>query len=407
MVTLTESTLPVDQLLLDPDNPRFIADLTARPPTPADDIEKRQPQVLDRFRRTVDSGDSDLDVTNIRDLYASMLRIGFVGIDRIVVRKINHKFLVVEGNRRVATVKHLRRDYDSRTPPLDRPAQRAEFDAHSDSFDSLPVVILETGGLSQHDLDSRIATILGIRHHGSVLEWDPLPKAYNIYTEYLEESPDHTDFRFHNTLAKKVADRLCIQSADVKSALRTYVALLQVRERFSDVKDHHFSLIDAILRNRHLTAASYIKSDSDTFQLEESSLSKLNRVCQFSTRDSSDPERTVNGKKKILKVPQACSTLGRLLRRTRHANHTAVTEFGESLIRRVEDEDDHDMTVDHALDELTFFENRTKWVAAVDGLLNKQDAELRIDSYMGEGLDRGRKDGLLKTLEPLKKILNI
>ena len=91
------------------------------------------------------------------------------------------------------------------------------------------------------------------------------------------------------------------------------------------------------------------------------------------------------------------------------AIHPAVKAYAADLIRRVENEDDLDMTLDQAVDDLTAFENRTKWSEAVGTLLDKQESEseLNIEKYAGDGLDRLRKDELKETLEPLRKIMNL
>ena len=407
MTMLTEQSIQTDKLLLDPDNPRFIADLAEHQRTPDDEIEQKQVETLKRFTRNPDSNDPEFDVTNIRDLYASMQRIGFVGIDRIVVRALGDKYLVLEGNRRLATVKSILRDYQDMRRPLDRPSERRQIEAHEDSFRELPVMILDTKGLSAEQVYRKVAIILGIRHHGSVLEWEPLPKAYNIYTEYLEQLSDSREFEFQNKTARQVADRLCIEASDVKNALRTYVVFLQVRERFPEVKDNHFSLIEAAIKNKHLTSASYMVLDPNMFELDEPSLGKLNLLCQFATRDSGNPELTKDRKKKILKDPKACNALGRLVAKYREANHPSITAYALNLIVRVEDEDDLEMSLDQAIDDLTAFENRTQWVDAIDKLLNKQKAHLPADNYAGEGLDRGRKDELLQTLNPLRRIMDL
>ena len=404
---LTEQKIHVDKLLLDPDNPRFIADLAPHERTRDEEIGDKQAEISKRFTRNREGDDIESDVTNIQDLYASMLRIGFVGIDRIVVRELGTKYLVLEGNRRLAAVKSILRDYQEMRPPLHRPDERRRVESHLDSFYELPVMVLDTSGLSDDEVYHKVSVILGIRHHGSVLEWEPLPKAYNIHTEYLEELAEIGEFRFENLVAKQVAERLCITRSDVMSALRTYIVFLQARERFPDVKDTHFSLIEAAVRNKHLTSGSYLSLDSNTFELDEPSLSKLSMICQFATRDSGDPERTRDGKKKILKDPPACNTLGRLIAKCRQARHPSISAYGWNLIDRVENEDDLEVGLDQAINDLTAFEKQTKWVDAVGKLLMKQEQELRVEIYAGEGLDRGRKDELQATLGPLRKIMNI
>jgi hypothetical protein len=133
----------------------------------------------------------------------------------------------------------------------------------------------------------------------------------------------------------------------------------------------------------------------------------MNVICQFSTRDSRNPEKSTNGKKKILPAPKDFNLLSKLADRMQGADHQAIQSYALSLIERVENEDDPEMTVDQAVDDLTAFEKRTKWVETVDRLLEEQAKKLPLEKYSGEGADRGHKDDLNTTLAPLRKIMNI
>lgn len=405
---LKEIEIPIENLLLDPNNPRFIRDLATRERVPEKEIEVKQADTLKAFSRDSTAEEPEFDVTNIRDLYDSMLRIGFVGIDRVVVRPLgkSKKYVVLEGNRRIATVKHILRDLKNSLAPLDKPGARKEAESHKPSFETVKAMLLETAGLSQDAIDHKVAILLGIRHHGSVLEWEPLPKAYNIYTEYMGEEPKKDSFEFAHKKAKAVASRLCIERGDVTDALRTYVAYLQVRERFSGVRDEHYSLIESAIKDKHLKG-TYFSANEDTFELDEQSLTRLNLVCQFATRDSNDPERTTDKKKKILPDPKSARLLGQLIRGRLQASHGAVKDYANDLIKRVENEDDLEMTVDEAVNQLVAFEKRTAWADAIEKLLEKQTKELQPTKYAGEGSDRGRKEELKATLGPLRKIMNI
>lgn len=402
---LKEIEVPIEDLLLDPNNPRFICDLNEVAKIPDENIEAKQADTLKKFSRT-DAKDPDFDVTNIGDLYESLLRIGYVGIDRIVVRRIagSKKYLVLEGNRRVATVKSILRDYENKLPPLVRPQERAAVDEHRLSFDKITAKLLDTKGLSSAEIERRVAILLGIRHHGSLLPWEPLPRAFNIYTEYMTEPPQQDGFEFANKKAREVANRLCIQRTDVADALRTYVAYLELRQRFPAIQDEHYSLIESGIKDRHLQAG-YFKIDDITFVPDEQSLTKLNKVCQFATRDSNNSEYTKNDKKKILRDPKQFKQLAKLVDKMQKAKHPAIKSYAADLIARVEDEDDPDMTVDQAVDDLTAFENRTKWASAVGKLLDKQEEDLLIEKYAGDGSDRGYKDELKKTMERLQKLI--
>lgn len=406
---LEEIQIPIENLLLDPNNIRFIRDLKQPVKVPDKEIEKTQEDLLERFSKVSGAETPEFDVTNIKDLYDSMLRIGFVGIDRIVVRSlknIKNKYLVIEGNRRVATIKSLMRDNKERRPPFQHPDVRKDYENHKSSFENTTVMLLDTNGLTEEQIDHKVAIILGIRHHGSLLEWEPLPKAFNVYAEYMEKTPIKATFKWDNKKSKAVAARLCIQNSDVTNALRIYVAYLQTRERFHEVQEDHFSLIEYAIKDRHLYE-SYFNYDSVTFELNENSLTKLNMVCQFATRDSGKPAITENNKKKIIRDPKQFKLLGRLINKMKCADHPAVKAYAADLIKRVEDEEDKNLTLDQANNDLIAFENRTKWADAVAALLDKQEKDLSLDKYAGDGLDRGRKDELKATLEPLGRIMNI
>ena len=406
---LDQILLSIDSLFLDPNNPRFICNLSQPAIVPDVDVEALQESMLARFGRKATSEAEDFEVTNIKDLYESMRQIGFQGSDKIVVRKlagISGKYLVIEGNRRVAAVRSVLRDYDGKRSPLDNPDNRKRVKSHEGSLREITVKCLNYDGLSEDQYSQKISVLLGLRHHGSLLEWEPLPRAFHIFTEYMRESPVQETFVYVHNNAQDVADRLCVEIWVVKKALKTYQAYNQARKRFPDVKADHYSLIEAGVQDRHLSVG-YFNIDTSTFLLDEMSLTKLNTVCQFSTRDSGDPGGTTVGLKKICPEPRQFSLLGKLIDRMQRANHPAIKAFAADLIRRAEDEQDFQMTLEQAVNELTAFENRTKWAEVVGKLLDKQAEELKVEGYMGEGTDRGRKDELVFTLQYLRKMVDV
>ena len=209
-----EIVVPIENLLLDPNNPRFIDDLGERVHIPDDMLEAKQEETLEHFSRKAKTDETEFDVTNIKDLYDSMLRIGFVGIDRIVVRSVkgSSKYLVLEGNRRIATVRTILNNYEKRI--IKSPSERHDVEAHLASYKNIKAMLLNTEGLSKEQVDHHVSIILGIRHHGSLLEWEPLPRAFNIYKEYMDEDPATSAFKLDNEKAREVANRLCIDRAD-------------------------------------------------------------------------------------------------------------------------------------------------------------------------------------------------
>jgi hypothetical protein len=361
-----------------------------------------QKKILKNFSKNPSTDDENNDETNISDLYESMRTIGFVPIDRIVVRPVTEKgkYVVIEGNRRISTIKTLKNDYEKRIGVLDKTRERKKFENVSNTFNNITCMLLETDGMSRNEIEHKISIILGLRHHGSLLEWEPLPKAYNIFKEYMNIEPLLDDFSFKSARRNEVSNMLSISRRKVTASLKTYIVYLQLCENF-EVKDRYYSLIQECVTNKHLDGRLF-KIDASTYELDEVSLEKFNDVCQFSNRDN-----LPKNKKKILENPNKVSLLGRLFDKKQRAKHETVKSYANDLIRRVLDVDDTEMTLEVAIDDLTDFENRTFWVDTVEKLIEKQEKELKLEDYTGVGNDLGKKDQLKITLEPLRKIMGI
>ena len=98
-------SVSLSRLYLDPNNFRFVDHPEYRPVTPERvydaDVQRRTTGfVLGRHQE------------NVRDLIASIKENGWLDIDPILARKDGVRFLVVEGNRRVATLKYLQRRHE-------------------------------------------------------------------------------------------------------------------------------------------------------------------------------------------------------------------------------------------------------------------------------------------------------
>ncbi|GAF78503.1 unnamed protein product, partial [marine sediment metagenome] len=371
-----QKQIAVDALLLDPNNPRFVQDLRVEEHVPDDRLEEVQDEVLRKFGDKGQGG----DFFDITDLVDSMRVIGFVPIDRIVVRPLagSEQYLVVEGNRRIAAVKRLRSRDETETNP--RSKLSAEVVA---SFQEIDAMVLEVEGVPPEELQRRISVILGLRHHGSLLEWDPLPKAFNIYDEYLQLEPVLDEFHLEQARVSEVAVRLSISPSDVKTALRTYIVYLQLAREYTGVKPKHYSLIQAAVSNRYLVPCGYLIMDEVTFRLDEPSLGKMDQLCQFSQREN------LQSAQKIIPEPKAFGLLGKLVNKRTTSANQAVRDHAKGLIIQVES---GEIEVDAAVDSLTAFERGTRWIESLRKLLEKQANELDIADYSGVGNDRLYKD---------------
>lgn len=398
---LQNLNLKIEQLLLDPNNPRFIKDLRDHEHVGDENVKDLQDETLNKFSNQ-DTSDEE-DVTNIRDLYDSMITIGYVAIDRIVVKKLasSEDYLVIEGNRRISTIKKILDDLGQRKKPFDRQQIREKIEPLLETFNTITCMFLDTSGMSEQEVAHKISVILGLRHHGSLLPWEPLPRAYNCYKEYMELQPKLDGFVLDNQKIKHVSSQLSVSQAEVKKALRTYMVFSQLSDLY-DIKDSFYSLIAAGVTNKSLDD-SYFKIDPSTFQMDDASLDRMNKICQFAKRDNINP----TAEKKILTDPKAFTKLGKLIEKRRNSPHDAIKRYADDLVHRVEDEQDLDMILDQALDDLTNMELSVKWIETINAMLVKQESDLPISEYSGIGNDRANKDEVKKRVEPLKLILRL
>ena len=93
-------TRHIDRLILDPNNYRFRDRPEYRPVEQANMADARVQQRTQNFILGKNNG-------NVKDLISSFTTNGFLDIDQIQVTQVGDYFLVLEGNRRIATLKYL------------------------------------------------------------------------------------------------------------------------------------------------------------------------------------------------------------------------------------------------------------------------------------------------------------
>lgn len=401
---LSTLDIKIEDLILDPNNPRFVRDFSENARVPEEELVASEKETLKNF--SIDLPDSDEDTTNSHDLYKSMLNIGYVAIDRVVVRRIadTDKYLVIEGNRRISTVKKLLQALDSSDdsllPGKKYGANKEALERHRASLELIPCKVLETQGVSTEEVARRISLILGIRHHGSLLEWEPLPRAYNIYNEYMNiDGASNDDFRVDNKKIEDVSARLSIEAAKVRSALKTYIAYLQLSEHNPAVKDRHYSLIESAVNSKPLSS-NYLESNKLSYRLEDESLERMDELCQFAVRDNSN----FSGKK-IIADPKAMNRFGQLIKKQHEQQHAEATNYIKSQVDQLLDQES-ELTLEQALDNVTDYVNRTKWVEAVDALLDQREQKLEFSDYTGTSNDLAAKESLKVTLSKIIKVID-
>lgn len=135
-----------DLLEFDPDNPRF----------GGGGATKTQPEILELLLAEPHLASQLVD---------SLVENGFIDYEPIVVRKkgpTSDKYVVIEGNRRVAAVKYLRQHLD-------------EYPSRKGDIDTIPALVFATKQTA--DEKKHVRAYLGVRHLLGIREWPPLSKA--------------------------------------------------------------------------------------------------------------------------------------------------------------------------------------------------------------------------------------
>ncbi|MBW4565161.1 MAG: hypothetical protein KME32_29505 [Mojavia pulchra JT2-VF2] len=181
---LEARNLSLEQLFLDPNNPRFSSERDK--PTSENKIPDQKIQ-----ERTLKKMIESFGVKEVRD---SILRNGFLPMDRIVVRPINghgDKYVVVEGNRRLSALKDLHRlieDGEISEEGIDE-----EYLNRLQSSTQEVEVLLYKG--NSNDISWRLQ---GIRHISGIKEWSPAQQAI-LVARLVDEGKSFTE------VSKKIA----------------------------------------------------------------------------------------------------------------------------------------------------------------------------------------------------------
>ncbi|SRR6266571_7334044 len=228
LLDLKRRKVKIAQLFLDPNNPRF-------------GLDRSVPD-----RRVTELGVQDGCVLKIKDvgigdLLATFKRYGFVPTDPVVVRKIGEeKYVVLEGNRRVAVMKILVDAHEKGDEHFDQ--------AHLDSMTEFEVLIYE-------GKDPDIAWILqGLRHMSGIKNWEPAQQA--AFVAKIEKQLVKTSKRGRPPGMPTVARTAGVTVPTANRLLRSYHAFEQAKadeEYGTSIDDKKFSMFaEAVFRDDQL-----------------------------------------------------------------------------------------------------------------------------------------------------------
>ena len=257
-------TVSLARLYLDPNNFRFVDNPEYRP-VAAEDVFSRDVQ---RLTSTFLLGKSQ---EHVQDLIASIKENGWLDIDPILVeRQEGGRFLIVEGNRRVATLKHLQREYDGGAAHL------GKLDVAL--FSRVPVVLHDTADERQH------MVMMGLHHISGKRRWPAINRA--LAMQRLQEQ--------FNGDADAARRALGVSKQDFNRSVRT-LALVDAYKS-SDYGDQFKS--DQYTLFREALGRPAIRSwlgwsDSDSVARDAGNLDRLfNWMSQVDDTDDGDVDYT-------------------------------------------------------------------------------------------------------------------
>jgi len=203
---LSPVSVELNELLLDPNNPRFSELGEDLNPIPENRFpeERVQSNTFDKMKA---------DAFAVSELKDTIKTVGFLPMDRIVIRKwkagsVNdsQKYVVVEGNRRVTALKWLLALHD---------AGKETFDAEQlENFSQISCLLLDDSVAP----DSALLILPGLRHVSGIKEWGPYQKAKTVHA--LRKSGMGT---------QEAAQSLGLSTKAANNAYRCFLALEQMK----------------------------------------------------------------------------------------------------------------------------------------------------------------------------------
>lgn len=207
----------LEQLYLDPNNPRL--EISNRERTP--DERALEPGIqencLERMRTEI----------KVADLVDSIKTCGFATMDRIVLKSVQeNNYIVLEGNRRVTALKVLEQRHREGSISL-----KPNILKSIQEFEAL---------LYKGENEDIAWVIQGLRHAAGIKKWGDYPKAKFITK--IQEAGTHT---------REIASRFGMKpQAEVSRLIRSYYAFEQAREDEDfgeDLKPEKFGMFTEVV----------------------------------------------------------------------------------------------------------------------------------------------------------------
>lgn len=260
-----EKDLSLNQIFLDPNNPRFATKKDVC--TPDEKIVERsvQEECLLKMQRY-----------ELEDLKESIREVGFVQVDRVVVKPLEKKtgsYVVLEGNRRIAALKILEKEFN-----------KGEIQINSDI---LKTITNFTAFVYKGNNPDMAWIIQGLRHISGVKSWPPYQKALTLH-KMTNQGNDKK--------IKEAARALGISLKEATKLIRALLGFQNAREE-SDYSDElnpeHFSYFHEVIFHKVQLYQKYLDWHEKTKKFRN--IENLNKLFSWVF-----PE-----KEKVAKITQA------------------------------------------------------------------------------------------------------
>ncbi len=245
---LEKLSIYIDNLLLDPNNPRFadISDVALN----IDKSRFSEPSIQQEAYNKMNNPKFD-----VITLANSIATVGFVPVDNIVVAKLeNNKYYVIEGNRRTTAIKYLLKQHEL--------GQTTLTNENIEKLKNIDVLVVD----DKENASEHIGMIIqGIRNVSGIKEWDAFQKAQFI-NEMIDKGKSVGD----------ISKTIGMSIKEINRYYKTYSIMLQFKtdeEYAGQWKPSYFSHFDEILKKPALR--NFFEFNEDTFRFDN--LSNIKR----------------------------------------------------------------------------------------------------------------------------------
>ncbi|PLW92440.1 MAG: hypothetical protein C0592_10810 [Marinilabiliales bacterium] len=278
---LIPKKLKLTQIYLDPNNPRFVEEV--------DDVVDPE----NYFDESVQEKSSNLleKKYGLKNLQDSIISNGYLPIDRIVVRKIDEydgedRYLVLEGNRRVAAAKKVSISSQSNEIELE--------DYVLESLNDLPV--LEYTGS-----DPNAAWIFqGLRHISGIKDWSAVHKAKLLVEQINENNLSYTE-------VGRIFGISHYSAAQWARAYFTYIQIVNIDDFKNDIDYRCFPYLQELFGRSDIALKNWLNWDDNDkeFANEENLAEYLSWLYpKIDEEGNFDPERAGEWNKRRIPTAQ-------------------------------------------------------------------------------------------------------